>query len=210
MNDLRGKGKRKHQDDENEAEETELERILKKNEYYKRLKEDHEFKAKQLPIPEVKKKKSGEKSLMNTGNILSANRPKIAIEDFSNRFPHVIKSILDNLNDESLIGFKVSGRKLFHQLEMERFYWLRIIKRYQQNLDESKDSSWKMVIEKMETEIVKKFAIAVRDFFKLKEVCKHTQTQDPEYPKWPKWPLLHIAVELSTSLCCIQRISGSV
>ena len=62
MNDLRGKGKRKHQDDEKEEEETELERILKKNEYYKRLKEDHEFKAKQLLIPEAKKKKSGGKS----------------------------------------------------------------------------------------------------------------------------------------------------
>jgi ankyrin repeat protein len=211
MNDLRGKGKRKHQDDGNEeAEETELERILKKNEYYKRLKEDNEFKAKQLPIPETKKKKSGEKSLMNTGNIHYANRPKIAVEDISNRFPHVTKMILDNLNDKSLIGFKISGRKFFHQLEMERFYWLRIFNRYQQNLDESKDSSWKTVIEKMETEIVKKFAIAVRDFFKLKEVCKHTQTQDPEFPKWPKWPLLHIAVELGHFELCEIVISKTV
>ena len=206
MNDLRGKGKRKHQDDE-EEEETELERILKKNEYYKRLKEDKEFKAKQLSIPEAKKKTSREKSLMKTGNIHFANRPKIAIEDISNRFPHVIKRIIKNLNDESLIGFKISSRKLFHQLEMERFYWLRIFNRYQQNLDESKDSSWKTVIEKMETEIVKKFAIAVRDFFRLKEVCKHTQTR---VRKFPKWPLLHIAVELGNFELCEIVISKTV
>ena len=51
-------------DNEKEADETELERILKKNEYYKKLKEDREFKAKQLPIPEAKKKKNGKKSQM--------------------------------------------------------------------------------------------------------------------------------------------------
>merc|ERR1712210_193635 len=48
-------------DNENEADETELERILKKNDYYKKLKEDREFKAKQLPIPDqrfIRKKKS--------------------------------------------------------------------------------------------------------------------------------------------------------
>ena len=51
-------------DNEKEVDETELERILKKNEYYKKLKEDREFKAKQLPIPEAKKKKNGKKSQM--------------------------------------------------------------------------------------------------------------------------------------------------
>merc|ERR1712210_173305 len=35
-------------DNEKETDETELERILKKNEYYKKLKEDRESKAKQL------------------------------------------------------------------------------------------------------------------------------------------------------------------
>lgn len=50
-------------DNEKKADETELERILKKNEYYKKLKEDREFKAKQLPIPEANKK-SGKKSQM--------------------------------------------------------------------------------------------------------------------------------------------------
>ena len=51
-------------DNEKEADETELERILKKNEYYKKLKEDREFKAKQLPITEANKKKSEKKSQM--------------------------------------------------------------------------------------------------------------------------------------------------
>ena len=48
-------------DNEKEADETELERILKKNDYYKKLKEDRESKAKQLPVPDqrfVRKKKS--------------------------------------------------------------------------------------------------------------------------------------------------------
>merc|ERR1719464_1397726 len=39
-------------ENEKEADETELERILKKNDYYKKLKEDRESKAKQLPIPD--------------------------------------------------------------------------------------------------------------------------------------------------------------
>ena len=37
---------------------------MKKNDYYKKLKEDREFKAKQLPITEANKKKSEKKSQM--------------------------------------------------------------------------------------------------------------------------------------------------
>ena len=52
-------------DYEKEADETELERILKKNEYYKKLKEDREFKAKQLPITDQRFiRKSEKKSQM--------------------------------------------------------------------------------------------------------------------------------------------------
>ena len=80
------------------------------------------------------------------------------------RFPLVKKKVLNNLDDQSLTRSKEVNRGIAESLEDERFYWIRIIKKYAGNF-EGHEESWKEVIYKTPVDIIKQLAIAVKQFF---------------------------------------------
>jgi hypothetical protein len=55
--------------------------------------------------------------------------------------------IFENVNDESLVKFKETSREMSEFLVKDRFYWLRILKKYNQIFDEF-SKAWKMFIGK--------------------------------------------------------------
>ena len=69
------------------------------------------------------------------------------MEDLCQRFPMICRIITNNLDTQSLINFKVSNRNISKCLDEERFYWIRIIKKYDQNFaiysEQWKNSNWK-------------------------------------------------------------------
>ena len=70
-----------------------------------------------------------------------------------------------NLDDQSLTRSKEASRGIAESLEDERFYWIRIIKKYTGNF-EGFEESWKEVIHRTPLDIVKQLALAVEEFFK--------------------------------------------
>ena len=112
------------------------------------------------------------------------------MEDLCQRFPMICRIITNNLDTQSLINFKVSNRNISKSLDEERFYWIRIIKKYDQNFAIYSEQ-WKTVIEKTPVKTVKKLADAVQGFFKAK----------PSRIK-KNWRPLHIAAKMGfLSLC---------
>ena len=61
------------------------------------------------------------------------------------------------MDTQSLINFKVSNRNISKSLDEERFYWIRIIKKYNQNFAIYSEQ-WKTVIEKTPVKTVKDFS----------------------------------------------------
>ena len=76
------------------------------------------------------------------------------------RFPTLAVNILNNLDDQSLVKFKEADRKSFEFIIQERFYWIRILKKYHELFETSKES-WNISISKTPTGFVKKLAMAV-------------------------------------------------
>ena len=81
------------------------------------------------------------------------------------RFPDVGKMILNNLNDQSLARSKKASRGIAVFLENERFYFVRIIRKYDEQF-EGFEESWNEVINKTPIDFLKQLAVAVEDFFK--------------------------------------------
>ena len=81
------------------------------------------------------------------------------------RFPTLAVNILKNLDNQSLVKFKKANRDTFQFIIGERFYWIRILKEYNEHFETSK-KSWKMAISKTPAEFIKKLAVAVMTFFK--------------------------------------------
>ena len=92
------------------------------------------------------------------------------MEVLFNRFSSLGKDILSNLDDISIATLKESSRELSHLFELERIYWIRIIKKYKFYLDMTRDNSWKKVITKTSVEIMKQLAKITQDFFNLDSV----------------------------------------
>ena len=86
------------------------------------------------------------------------------MEDLDWRFSLISKIILNNVDDISLANFKKASRENSNFLENERFYWIRIIKKYSANFEEFKES-WKKVISKTQVDFLKNLAIDVQTFF---------------------------------------------
>ena len=89
--------------------------------------------------------------------------------DFENlfvRFPAINKKILNRLDDQSLTKFKEASRQLFPIIDKERTFWIRSLKNYNENFERFLDS-WKKVINKTPTEIIKDLAISMNQFHKL-------------------------------------------
>ena len=110
-----------------------------------------------------------------------------AIEEISDRCPHLFENILELIDDESLVTLKFSSRKLCQRIKETSCYWLRIIRRlgkdrvrrskilfhgkFETIVDPRLSESWKNVIEKAPVEIVKELALALQDFLNLPCKC---------------------------------------
>ena len=88
------------------------------------------------------------------------------IENFFVRFPAISKEILNRLDDQSLAKFKEVSRQLFPIIDNQRTFWIRSLKNYNENFARFLDS-WKKVINKTPTEIIKDLAISMNQFHKL-------------------------------------------
>ena len=88
------------------------------------------------------------------------------MEDLCKRFPHLSENILSQVNDQSLNNCKEISSELLQCLERGRFFWIRMIKKYQKDLKDF-PKFWKLVVDKTPAEIVKQVAIAVSRFFQL-------------------------------------------
>ena len=82
------------------------------------------------------------------------------------RFPHLVKLVLNNLDNQSLIYCKEASREVSESLENERFFWIIILRRYRNNFNDFEES-WKDVINKTSLEMVKQLAIAALRYFKI-------------------------------------------
>ena len=102
------------------------------------------------------------------------------IENFFVRFPAISKEILNRLDDQSLAKFKEVSRQLFPIIDNQRTFWIRSLKNYNENFARFLDS-WKKVINKTPTEIIKDLAISMNQFHKLPRVhFYHYESFGPE------------------------------
>ena len=85
------------------------------------------------------------------------------MEEVNQRFSLITKKILNNVDNESLINFKEAGRNNVAVLEKNRFYWIRIIRRYSCLIGDFQEV-WKKVVRKTPIEIIKELAVAVHQF----------------------------------------------
>ena len=81
------------------------------------------------------------------------------------RFQILAVNILNNLDDKSLVKYKMSNKENCEFLVQERFYWIRILKKYNIYFETNKET-WKKAISKKSCGIVKKLATAVITFIK--------------------------------------------
>ena len=86
------------------------------------------------------------------------------MEDLCQRIPCVAVMIFKNLNDQSLIKSKEASSELSQFMLNERFYWLRIIMKYNKNFLEYQ-ALWKKFLEKTPVDIIQQIADAVQTFF---------------------------------------------
>ena len=85
------------------------------------------------------------------------------MEEMCQRFPLVAQKILNHIDNGALVNFKAAGRNNAEFLRKERFYWLRIIKRYNFLIGELQEI-WNKVVRKSPVEIIRELAIAVNKF----------------------------------------------
>ena len=94
------------------------------------------------------------------------------MENCCKRFPDVGKIILNNLNDQSLARSKIANGGIANFLENERFYFVRIIRKYNKQF-EGFEESWNEVINKTPTDVLKTLAFVVEEFFKENSSIKN-------------------------------------
>ena len=56
------------------------------------------------------------------------------------RFPNLAGNILNSLDDQSLLKYRESDRENCEFISQERFYWIRILKKYNRYFETSKES----------------------------------------------------------------------
>ena len=105
------------------------------------------------------------------------------------RFPILAMNISNNLDDQSLVIFKNANRENYEFMDQERFYWIRILRKYNEYFETSKES-WKMSISKIKAGFVKKLAMATMNFFKTASVDFR---KGHFHPKKDRLTPLHIA-----------------
>ena len=88
------------------------------------------------------------------------------METLCKRFPHLAGRIFDQVDNKSLNKCKEISGEVLEYLDHERFFWIRIIMKYQKNLKDF-PKLWKPLIDKTPVAKVKQIAIAVSQFFQL-------------------------------------------
>ena len=88
------------------------------------------------------------------------------MENILARYPHLGKLVFNNMDNQSLINFKEASRDVSEFMENDRFFWIRILKRYGKNFVKFKES-WKEVTKKTPVEKVKQLVLAVKTFFQV-------------------------------------------
>ena len=104
------------------------------------------------------------------GIFQAANRPEqiLKVGELFKRFPHIGESILNKLDNQSLINCKEASQELSEFLEKERFFWIRILTNYSKHYDTFLDF-WKMAVNRTSIEIVRHLAVATKAFFTSQE-----------------------------------------
>ena len=74
------------------------------------------------------------------------------METIQLRFPTLAKNILNNLEDQSLLKYQESSKENYDFLKSEKFYWMRIIIKYDKYFETSNES-WKKTILKTNAEV---------------------------------------------------------
>ena len=109
------------------------------------------------------------------------------MEDFCLRFSHLVMAILAQIDDKSLNKFRKVSRICCISVDNQRFKWIRIIKKYIGHMEKS----WENAVHKAPFGTVKKLALAVQFFYKIRK-SRHQH----------QWTPLHIAAERGhLSLC---------
>ena len=85
------------------------------------------------------------------------------MDELCQRFPLMVQKILNHVDNETLINFKEAGRNNSAFMENERFYWIRIIQRYNCLIGELQEV-WMKVVRKSPKEIIKELAVTVHQF----------------------------------------------
>ena len=114
------------------------------------------------------------------------------MEELSNRFPTLITKILEIVDDQSLVKFKETSREMSRFIANDRFYWIRILKKYNQSFEEFLHA-WKLVIEKTPVAMVRKLALDVQRFFKTRGLFGEWYDYEPTLRT--QWSPLHIIAE---------------
>ena len=130
------------------------------------------------------------------------------MENICKRFPHLANRIFDQVDDQSLHFCKQVSGEVLEYLDKEKFFWIRIIKKYQRRLKDF-PKLWKPVIEKTPVEIVKQIAIAVSQFFQLQHLysdfCQAIYTQR----RLRQWSLISISANHG-DLAILQYIVNKI
>ena len=100
------------------------------------------------------------------------------MEHLGQRHPILIKIMTSSVDDKTLVTLKKVSRGLYEFLEEERFYWLRVIQSYYEtNIYHRKYKSWKKLVDKTPSEMIKKLALALHQFIHLRST--------PCQKQWP-------------------------
>ena len=93
----------------------------------------------------------------------SVSKESSTMDELCQRVPLMFQKIMNHVDNETLVNFKEAGRNNVAFLERERFYWIRIIERYNCLFGELQEV-WRTVVRKTPLEIIKELAVAVHQF----------------------------------------------
>ena len=85
------------------------------------------------------------------------------MEIICKRFHFVGQLVLSKLDDQSLAESKKTSREISEFLEVKRFFWIRIIKKYKNNF-KGFEESWNEVLVKTPFDVIKQLAVTVVEF----------------------------------------------
>ena len=111
------------------------------------------------------------------------------MDELCQRFSLIAQKVMNHVDNVTLINFKEAGRNNATFLEKERFYWVRIIKRYNCLFGELQEV-WKKVVRKTPVRIIKELAVAVHQF-------PQTMLKYLEYETFPGEPISPLDFALS-------------